>query len=126
MLAGVTSTFDPRDARVTERARTADVARTRYERDAEVLALYPHMHRAGVALRLARARDDSCMLDVPSWRYGAQELVRPATPLRVSAREPLSLSCTWDVADREGETVFGEGTDDEMCTVFLFVAAPSR
>jgi hypothetical protein len=77
------------------------------ERDAEVFALFPHMHRAGVSLHLARD-DGACVLDVPAWRYGAQELVRPAAPIRVGAREPLALSCAWDVSDRESDTRFGE------------------
>ena len=87
----------------------------------DVLAVFPHMHVAGRSLTLSRASGE-CLVNTPRWRYGAQEVAAYEEPVAIDAREELRITCVWNTQDRDDTTRFGEGTLDEMCTVFLLTS----
>jgi hypothetical protein len=96
--------------------RTVLLAR---ERDALVLGVMPHLHAAGRAARLS-VEGGPCLVDAPHYDFAWQEMAFYEAPVRVAAGAPLALSCTWDTRDRTANVHWGESSDDEMCTVFLF------
>jgi len=93
------------------------------EGDALVVGVMPHMHGAGRAATLS-VQGGPCLADAPRFDFGWQEIAFYETPLVLQAGVRLSLTCTWDTRDRSAPVRWGESSDDEMCTVFLFVTDP--
>lgn len=81
--------------------------------------VYPHMHKRGETLRLNR--NGSCLVDVPRWNFGWQQFFRSATPISVSSGDELEVTCTYDTQLDTNPIPSGEGTDEEMCGVGLYV-----
>lgn len=96
-----------------------------------------HMHLLGSAGRLSLERADGseeCLLEIPNWDFhwqGAYALEEPPV-LRLGDR--LRIECTWDngaenqpIVDGDPlepkDTVWGEGTRDEMCLGAMYLTA---
>ncbi|MCB9696948.1 MAG: hypothetical protein H6738_09245 [Alphaproteobacteria bacterium] len=87
----------------------------------------PHMHELGTAIGLVRQRpsaDPTCVLDLPRWDFHWQNLYLFTEPVALDAGDTVDLTCTWDTTSRTTDTVFGEGTEDEMCLAFAYVTEP--
>ncbi len=94
-----------------------------------------HMHYLGTAGSLAVTREDGsedCMLRIDEWDFDWQGGYTLAEPMRVSPRDSLRISCTWDNSAENQPVVagaviepqdvqWGEGTTDEMCLGVLYV-----
>lgn len=93
--------------------------------DGEVLVLgvMPHLHGAGRAASLA-VEGGPCLVDAPRFDFAWQELAFYEFPVPLAAGARATLSCRWDTRGRSTPTAWGESSDDEMCTVFLFVTGP--
>ncbi len=103
-----------------------------------VHAIGMHMHqlgRRGVATLVHADGSEQCLLDIPDWDFAWQGSYRLATPITMQPEDRIRVTCTWDnsaanqrfeggqqVAPRDVE--WGEGTQDEMCLVPLFITAP--
>lgn len=88
-----------------------------------VRGVFPHMHLRGRSLRMEilREQGDECLVDVPAWDFHWQQLFWQQRPVYVFPTDTLRITCTYDTrADTEPVT-WGDGTDDEMCLVGLFV-----
>ena len=86
--------------------------------------VYPHMHTAGRTLRLsatAPGGSEQCLTDVDRWDFHWQNLWWNDTPIDISAESTIRLACEYDTRGRTQTTVFGEGTNDEMCTSGFYV-----
>jgi hypothetical protein len=95
-------------------------------RDALVFGVMPHLHTAGRAVSLS-VEGGACLVDAPRYDFAWQEMAFYDTPIALAAGARLSLACAWDTHDRSSNVQWGESSDDEMCTVFLFVTdQPSR
>ncbi len=98
-----------------------------YDRDADgditVHAMYPHMHGKGASIRLdgLSETESSCMVDVPRWDFGWQQFFFPEQPIAVSEDHVLRTSCTYDTTGSTEFVTWGDGTDDEMCVMALYV-----
>ena len=89
-----------------------------------VWGLMPHMHQTGSAfsLRATQAGSDTCLMDVPRWDFNWQGFYLYESPVTLRTGDELTMGCTFDTRGRTETTVFGEGTDDEMCMAFVYVS----
>ncbi len=89
----------------------------------KVRGVFPHMHRLGrrLKLELNRAEKWQCAVNVPSWDFNWQRFYFYETPLAAVPGDTIRLSCTYDTRARAANVTWGEGTDDEMCLVGLYV-----
>jgi len=97
-------------------------ARLPFPGDALLLGVLPHMHRAGRRVALA-VEGGPCLVDAPRYDFEWQETALYEEPVALPAGARLSLTCAWDTRGRTSPVPWGESTDDEMCTVFLLLAA---
>ena len=93
---------------------------------ATVHSVYPHMHTRGRALRLERTRGGTteCMVDVPRWDFGWQQFFTASTPLDLQAGDEVTITCTYDTQFDGSPVSSGEGTNEEMCGIGLYVTIP--
>jgi hypothetical protein len=86
--------------------------------------VFPHMHTAGRTLRSAAKASDGteqCLTDVDRWDFHWQNMWWNDTPVDIAAESAISLRCGYNTQGRTETTVFGEGTNDEMCFNALYV-----
>lgn len=81
----------------------------------------PHMHSAGRAV--SARRGEACLVDAARFDAEWQEVAFYDPPEALSGGASLTLRCEWDTQGRPAPTPWGESSDDEMCTVFLFTSA---
>lgn len=88
--------------------------------------VFPHMHLLGRRISLTYSppggASSTCLADVPAWTFHWQQFYFYDLPsgIPIQAGGTLHVSCEWSRPD--GRTVYwGEGSDDEMCIVGLYV-----
>lgn len=92
--------------------------------------IFPHMHTAGRKLRfemknIGQADSTQCLGDIQRWDFHWQQVAFYDEPVVVDGGHQLDVTCTWDTTGRDVPTVWGEGTGDEMCLVFVYVTKTS-
>jgi hypothetical protein len=102
----------------------------RFEKEAEILALMPHMHLRGKAARYGITYPDGrfeTLLDVPRYDFNWQHTYRFAEPVRVPAGSILRLTLWWDNSannpDNPDPTVnvrWGLPTQAEMSQGYMY------
>jgi hypothetical protein len=90
-------------------------------RGVRVFGVAPHMHEIGRAQRLVAA--DTCLSEVSTWNFHWQRLFFYERPVDLPAEVPIRVACTYDSSTRSTVTRRGEGTLDEMCLNYRYVAA---
>ena len=86
---------------------------------ATLYGMGPHMHTRG--RKITVTADNTCLVNVPAWDFNWQQLYQFTTPIALKLGARLRLTCTWDnVSDKVVR--WGEGTDDEMCLNYLYLA----
>lgn len=94
--------------------------------DAELLAVWPHMHRLGTEFDERVLHEDgseTCLLHQDGWDVHNQLTTQLAPAVPVKSGDQLRMSCSWDnSADNPNQAhdppewvTIGEGLDDEMC-----------
>jgi hypothetical protein len=90
--------------------------------------IFPHMHTLGRTLRMTRrpigdadGSDEVCLGDVPRWDFHWQHLAFYDDPIVVDGGHQIDVTCTWDTRGRTEPILWGEGTQDEMCLVFVYI-----
>ena len=96
--------------------------------------VFPHMHVLGSAYRMwvGEGRDEDCVVDADRYDFDNQLFYMFDEPVEVEPGEDVSWTCTWNnsttnpdrIHDEPRETLFGEGTDEEMCFFFSIVEVP--
>lgn len=89
-----------------------------------VHGVFPHMHTLGKTLRVERLPfdgDDVCLADVPRWDFDWQQFYFYEEAVRLVPLDRLRIECVYDTRERTETVRWGEGTEDEMCLVFLYV-----
>jgi hypothetical protein len=85
-----------------------------------------HMHNLGRRADLALVDDagaEDCLLDIPQWDFHWQLSYPLSEPRRVEpGQQRLRIHCQFDNSGGSEDVSFGEGTSDEMCLGFLYVA----
>lgn len=96
--------------------------------DLDVHGVFPHMHTLGKTLRFDLSKlgsddpaDEFCMASVPRWDFNWQSVTLYEEPVRITASDVVNISCTFDTTSRTEQVVWGEGTQQEMCLVFVYI-----
>jgi hypothetical protein len=94
----------------------------------EIHGAFPHMHTLGRTLTFSRqaiadqqGEQRECLAHVPNWNFHWQEVAFYDAPIIVDGSERLDVSCTFDTSSRSEDILWGEGTEDEMCLVFVYL-----
>jgi hypothetical protein len=100
--------------------------------DIEVYGVFPHMHTLGQTLSFSlhplnddNPKDSYCMADVWKWDFHWQQLFFYNQPITVTPDDVISVTCTYDTSHRTTPVTWGEGTQDEMCLVGVYIARPN-
>ena len=85
-----------------------------------------HMHTMGSRFALAlnpETDDERALFEIPQWDFNWQGRYQYEEPVRVAEGDVVRISCTWEKGTGEDQryTVWGEGTQDEMCLSSLTV-----
>jgi hypothetical protein len=103
------------DLEVTDRSRYGGV-------DAEILAVFPHMHQSGVGFRMSVDGDtEQCVIEMDGWYFHNQLLPVFTEPVPLTSGDRVFTTCVYDNPG-PGSVTFGEETGDEMCFGFAWVA----
>lgn len=96
--------------------------------DLQVHGVFPHMHQLGTTLKFnlqplgdENPANEFCMADVPRWDFQWQQLFLYEQPIVVTPADVLKVECSYDTSARDQPVFWGEGTQDEMCLVFVYV-----
>jgi hypothetical protein len=91
------------------------------EKDLDLFAWWPHMHRLGTKLTLSIGPDEASLKEVyriDPWNFDDQGMT--ATPLHIPKGSFSRVTCEYDNSTTEAVT-FGESSNDEMCFLNTFV-----
>ncbi|MCG3199601.1 MAG: hypothetical protein GHCLOJNM_04125 [bacterium] len=101
-----------------------EFAHEKFERDAYLLAMLPHMHLRGKSFKYTAFYPDGSseiLLSVPKWDFGWQNAYRLAEPKRIPKGTRIECEAHWDNSaanpanpDPNAEVRFDEQTNDEM------------
>jgi len=86
---------------------------------------FPHLHTLGRSIKVERIRDGeaTCLIDVPAWDFHWQQIYfYDSSPVDLEPTDEIRISCAYDTTSRTEQTVWGEGTSDEMCVTGLYLA----
>ena len=73
---------------------------------------------------LTAALTTTCLVDVPRWDFGWQQLFFYQTPLTLPSGGTLKVSCHYNTSGLTEPVTFGEDTDQEMCIALFYATAP--
>ncbi len=113
------------------RPRVSTRGRTMYLR-----AVSPHMHTFGsrITVRVLRANGErACVLEIPNWRFGWEQLYWLQDSIRLDPEDELYLECHFDNS-AENQPVPGAtprdftfgGDSQDMCAAFLSMTEAPR
>lgn len=87
------------------------------DRDMDVFAVLPHMHKLGNHIQLERTAPTTTSIFSEEWAFDDQ----PILPLemKLSAGDDLRLSCVHDNPSPK-QIGWGESSDDEMCIAVVY------
>jgi hypothetical protein len=89
-----------------------------------VHGVFPHMHKRGLRMQASLVHPDdrrTCLTRVDRWDFDWQQFYFLESPLYGASTDRIELSCTFDTRGATGPVRWGEGTDDEMCLLGLYV-----
>ena len=100
--------------------------------DAHLINIFPHMHLLGRQIRSSAIRlngKEEPLVFIDNWDFNWQGAYTYVDPIALPAFSRIKLSCTYDNTENNPrnpsnplKTIhWGEGTEDEMCLVFLGV-----
>lgn len=91
----------------------------------QLYAAAPHMHTLGRSFRAEYTKDSTttCLVDVPRWDFGWQQLFFYQTPLTLPSGGTLKLSCHYNTSGLTEPVTYGENTDQEMCFALFYATA---
>lgn len=98
--------------------------------DLTAVAVYPHMHLLGTAIKLEVERPRESpeqMIAIDNWDFNWQGPYQYNEPVKVPAGSKVRLTCTYDnsvdnprnPAVSPRDITWGEGTEDEMCLALV-------
>jgi hypothetical protein len=91
----------------------------------KLYGVFPHMHLLGRRIELVYTPPgggtSTCLANVPLWSFHWQQFYfYDRAPIDLEIGGTLHLTCEWD-RPLEGTVYWGEGSEDEMCIVGLYV-----
>ncbi len=115
---------DVNNSRFTVPARAKDFAvqaETILSADLTLLSVTPHMHKQGTRMRVTAELPSGELrriVEVRDWDFNWQPSYRFKEPLRLPKGTRVQVIASYDNPE-DRPIRWGEGTDDEMCTVFF-------
>jgi hypothetical protein len=94
---------------------------------AELVALFPHMHARGrkYTFEVAQGGSDyTCQGHVDAWNFNWQRIYDYAAPIPFDADTKYRVTCDYDTSADTAPVLPGWGTRNEMCFVMLMLALP--
>lgn len=93
--------------------------------DIQLHAVGAHMHTLGTKFRAEYEKDgqNTCLVDVPRWDFGWQQLSFYETPITVQTGGTLRLTCHYNTSGQTEPITWGENTNQEMCLALFYVTA---
>ncbi len=88
----------------------------------KVLSVDPHMHLIGQSVRVEKVKangDIECLFDMPAWDFNWQLSYWYENEVYLEPGDVIRMSCEFDTSSRTQSTGWGDGTEDEMCLVYL-------
>jgi hypothetical protein len=87
--------------------------------------VFPHMHLLGRRIELTYSPPgggaSTCLSNIPLWQFHWQQFYfYDRAPIELEVGGTLQLTCEWNRPE-EGTIYWGEGSEDEMCIVGLYV-----
>ncbi|MCO4746801.1 MAG: hypothetical protein KC912_18540 [Proteobacteria bacterium] len=92
--------------------------------DVDLWGVLPHMHQRGTSIRMTRTPaggTQECLVDVPVWDFEWQQQYFYEEPIEIGNDDLMQVTCTFDTLDDTAPVSWGDGTEDEMCLVGVFV-----
>lgn len=91
--------------------------------DVTVHAVFPHMHKLGTRMsgEYINEKGSACMAEIPRWDFNWQQFHFFQNPLKVYTHDLIRITCHYDTSARDVITPWGEGTEDEMCILGLYL-----
>jgi len=85
--------------------------------------LWPHMHKLGRSLRVTSIHDDqeTCVAFADRYDFHWQGFAHYTQPISVDRGDKLRITCAYDTMSRDSMTMWGQGTNDEMCIAFFYM-----
>ncbi|XP_071153963.1 tyramine beta-hydroxylase-like [Mytilus edulis] len=83
---------------------------------------FNHMHSLGRKQRVEQYRNGSLIniiSDLDKFSFDRQHIKIHDPPIEVQPGDDLRVTCTYDTTSRNATTLFGQGTEHEMCFAFL-------
>jgi hypothetical protein len=97
-------------------------ARQVVDQSIRVVGVAPRMHNRGKTMTVAVENNGTtCLATFPAWHFNDQQLFRASHPVAVPSGSNLHITCDFDTEGRTDPVAFGDSTDDEECTAYLFV-----
>lgn len=85
----------------------------------------PHMHTRGKSLSVhrvdAETGEETCLVSVPQWDFQWQQQYFFTEPVRIGPDDRILLDCIFDTTGDTENVRWGDGTNDEMCLVGVYV-----
>ncbi|GAB4452909.1 MAG: thioredoxin family protein [Armatimonadaceae bacterium] len=105
--------------------------------DITLLSVSPHMHYLGKSMKATVTFPDGTthpLVNVPSWDFRWQPSYRLKTPMKIPRRSRIDVVAVFDNSAENPDNpfspprtiVYGEGTSDEMCTLFVAYTSDSE
>jgi hypothetical protein len=80
------------------------------------------MHSRGRALRVGSSSPTQCLATVDEWMLLGERYYEYAEPRRIGAGQSVQVHCSYSTQGTKRLVGFGEGIEDEECSVFLLTA----
>ena len=96
------------------------------EKDVEIFAWWPHMHRFGTSLSLSIGADEGSLKEVyrvAPWDFDNQKM--DAMKLSIPAGSMSRITCEYE-NPLPADLVFGESSDNEMCFLPTFITGATE
>jgi hypothetical protein len=89
-----------------------------------IVGVRAHMHKLGTAMRIERTDGQtgavSCLVNIPRYDFAWQRSYFLKESVELNPGDKLRVRCEFNTMSKTEETVWGEGTDDEMCLATLY------
>ena len=90
------------------------------DREMNVFAVFPHMHKFGTRLRFDVGPSETDMqmaYEITPWEFGEQPM--DPVDLELATGQYMQSTCYWN-NDTNADITFGESSDNEMCFFVLY------
>ena len=100
----------------------------------KLFGVVPHMHARGksISVKLTRAGQEQCLIDIPRWDFNWQNVYLYKTPIEVRGGDSIKLECVYDNSPERNRELglngppaqpitWGEDTLDEMCLNYVIL-----